>query len=100
MGDVKHPQLFAHGLVLLDQAAELHRHLPAGEGHHPTAAVSAELMKRRALQRHRVRCEKSHSYGELQQLEANVEIGSRAWSISQTVTSFIALRAGDIELQV
>jgi len=57
-------------------------------------------MKRRALQRHRVRCEKSHSYGELQQLEANVEIGSRAWSISQTVTSVIALRAGDIELQV
>merc|ERR1711934_1275204 len=92
VGDVKHPQLFAYGLVLLDQAAELHRHLPACKGHHPTAAVSAELMKRRALQRHRVRCGKSHSYGELQQLEANLEIGLRAWSISQTVISFVQPR--------
>ena len=99
VGDVKHPQFFAHGPVLLNQTAELHRHLPAGERHHPSSAVSAELMKRRALQRHPFRCGESHSYGGLQQVEANPEIGLKAWSISQTVTSVDALRTRDLELQ-
>ena len=43
VGDVEDTAVLAHGLVLLDQAAELHRHLPASEGHHAAAGDPGRL---------------------------------------------------------
>jgi hypothetical protein len=52
VGDVKHSNVLAHDFVLLDQAAELHRHLPASERHHAAACCDAEVMERGAVQIH------------------------------------------------
>ena len=43
VGDVEHADPFANGLVFLDEAAELNRHLPAGKRHHAATNTAAEL---------------------------------------------------------
>ena len=52
VGNIEHADPFANGLVLLDQAAELNRHLPAGKRHHAAPGAAAGLEQGSALQGH------------------------------------------------
>ena len=90
VGDVEHADPFANGLVFLDQAAELNRHLPAGKRHHAAPGAAAGLEQGSALQGHGGGGWEAHSYGGLHDPEGNPEICPCAWSVSQTVTSLSA----------
>ena len=52
VGNIEHADPFANGLVLLDQAAELNRHLPACKRHHAAPGAAAGLEQGSALQGH------------------------------------------------
>ena len=91
VGNVEHADPFTNGLVFLDQATELNRHLPAGKGHHAATFVAAELEQGSAPQRHRTDHWEAHSYGGLHDPEGNPEICPSPWSVSETVTSLNAI---------
>ena len=85
MGDVEHAHAVAYGFVFLNQATELHWHLPASEGHHSATSSAAELIERRTQHGFGRRVGEEQFYGVLQLVEAKPEISCSSWSISGTV---------------
>ena len=50
VGEIEETQRGAHRAVLVDDRRVLHWHLPAGEGHHPGAERTVDLVQRRPPQ--------------------------------------------------
>jgi hypothetical protein len=90
MGDVEHAHAVAYGFVFLNQATELHWHLPTSEGHHSATSSAAELIERRTQHGFGRGVGEEQFYGVLQLVEAKPEISCSSWSIS---TTFLNLKS-------
>jgi hypothetical protein len=91
MGNVEHAHAVAYGFVFLNQATELHWHLPTSEGHHSATSSAAELIERRTQHGFGRGIGEAQFYGVLQLVEAKPEISCSSWSISATVLNLEAI---------